>query len=51
MRTLTETHVYMQHHQGAKAEHFDASNMIYHKVSHGAVSYTLSGENVNVMLK
>ena len=51
MRTLTETHVYMQRHQGAKVEHFDVSNVIYHKFSHGAVSYTLNGENVNVMLE
>ena len=50
MRTLTETHVYMQRHQGAKVEHFDVSNVIYHKFSHGAVSYTLNGENV-VMLE
>ena len=34
--------------QGAKVEHFD---VIYHKFSHGAVSYTFSGENVNVMLE
>ena len=51
MRTLTETHVYMQGHQGEKVEHFDVSNVIYHKFSHGAVSYTLNGENVNVMLE
>ena len=51
MRTLTETHVYMQPHQGTKAEHFDVSNVIYHKISHGAVSYTLNGENVDVMLE
>ena len=25
--------------------------VIYHKFSHGAVSYTLNGENVNVMLE
>ena len=51
MRTLTETHVYMQRHHGANIEHFDVSNAIYHKFSHGAVSYTLNGENVNVMLE
>ena len=51
MRTPTETHVYMQRHQGAKVEHFDVSSVIYHKFSHGAVSYTLNGENVNVMLE
>ena len=38
-------------HQGAKVKHFDVSNVIYHKFSHGAVSYTLNGENVNVMLE
>ena len=27
------------------------SNVIYHKFSHGAVSYTLNGENVNVVLE
>ena len=27
------------------------SNMIYHKFSHGAAFYTLSGKNVNVMLE
>ena len=27
------------------------SNMIYHKLSHGAAFYTLSGKNVNVMLE
>ena len=27
------------------------SNVIYHKFSHGAVSYTLNEENVNVMLE
>ena len=48
-RTPTEAHGYMRRHQGAKVEHFDVSNVIYH--SHGAVSYTLSGENVNVMLE
>ena len=47
----TEAHVYMHCHQGAKVEHFDVSDMIYHKFSHGAVSYTLNGENVNVMLE
>ena len=48
-RTSTEAHVYMRRHQGAKVEHFYVSNVIYHKFSHGAVSYTLYGENVNVM--
>ena len=41
----------MRRHQGAKVKHFDVSNVIYHKFSHGAVSYTLNGENVNVMLE
>ena len=26
------------------------SNVIYHKLSHGAAFYTLNGKNVNVML-
>ena len=47
-RTSTEAHVYMQCHQGAKVEHFDVSNVIYHKFSNGAF---LNGENVNVMLE
>ena len=38
-------------HQGVKVEHFDVSNVIYHKFSHGAVSYTLNGKNVNDMLE
>ena len=50
-RTSTEAHVYMRRRQGAKIEYFDVSNMIYHKFSHGAVSYTLNEENVNVMLE
>ena len=50
-QTSTEAHVYMRRHQGAKVEHFDVSNVIYHKFSHGAVSYTLNGKNVNVMLE
>ena len=49
-RTSTDAHVYMWRHQGAKVEHLDVSNVIYHKFSHSAVSYTLNGENVNVML-
>ena len=48
-RTLTEAHVYMRHHQDAKVKRFDVSNMIYHKFSHGAFSYMLNGEKVNVM--
>ena len=51
MRTSTEAHVYMRCHQGAKVKHFDISNVIYHKFSQGAISYTLNGENVNVMLE
>ena len=50
-RTSTEAHVYMRRHQSAEVKHFDVSNVIYHKFSHGAVSYTLNGENVNVMLE
>ena len=50
-RMSTEAHVYMRRHQGVRVEHFDVSNVIYHKFSHGAVSYTLSGENVNAMLE
>ena len=42
---------YMRRHQGAKVEHSDISSMIYHKFSHGAVSYMLNGENVIVMLE
>ena len=30
---------------------FDVSNVIYHKFSHGVVSFTLNGEKVNVMLE
>ena len=45
-RTSTEAHVYMRRHHGAKVTHFDVSNVIYHKFSHGAVSYTLYGANV-----
>ena len=36
--------VYIRRHQGAKVEHFNVSNVIYHKFSHGIVSYTLTGE-------
>ena len=50
-RTSTEAHVYMRRHQGGKVEHFDVSNVIYHKFSHGAFSYTLSGETIKVMLE
>ena len=50
-RTSTEAHVYMRRHQKAKVKHFDISNVIYHKFSHGAVSYRLYGKNVNVMLE
>ena len=50
-QTSTEAHVYMGRHQGGKVKHFNVSNMIYLKFSHGAVSYMLNGENVNVMLE
>ena len=38
-------------HFDVSVKHFDVSNVIYHKFSHGAVFYTLNGENVNVMLE
>ena len=41
----------MRRHQGVKVEHFDVSNVIYHKFSLSPVSYTLSAKNVNVMLE
>ena len=50
-RTSTEAHVYKLRHQGAKCKHFDVSDVIYHKFLHGAASYTLNGENANVMLE
>ena len=50
-RTSTEAHVYMRRHLGAKVKHLDVGNVIYHKFSHGAVSYTLIGVNVNAMLE
>ena len=50
-RTSTEAHVYLRRHLDAKVKHFDVSNVIYHRFLHGAVSYTLNGENVNVMLE
>ena len=34
-----------------KFEHFDISEVFYQKFSHGAVSYTLDGENVKAMLE
>ena len=49
--TSIEAPVYMRCHQDAKVERFDISNVIYHKFSHNAVSYTLNGENVNLMLE
>ena len=50
-RTLTEANVYMRRHQGTRDKHFDVSNVIYHKFSHGSVSDTLYGENVNIVLE
>ena len=47
----TEALVYMRGHQGVKFEHFDISEVFYQKFSHGAVSYTLDGENVKAMLE
>ena len=38
-------------HQGATCKHFDVSDVIYHKFSHGAASYMINGENINVMLE
>ena len=32
-----------------KVDHYDVSNVIYHKFSHGTVSYTLDGKNVNML--
>ena len=46
-----QKHVYMRRHHGAKVEHFDVNNVIFHKFSHGGVSYTLNGENANIMLE
>ena len=34
-----------------RVKHFVVSDMIYHKFSHGAVSYTLNGKNINIMLE
>ena len=50
-RTSTEAHVYMRRHQGTKVKHFGVSNVIYCKFLNGAVSYTLIGETINVMLE
>ena len=48
----TEAHVFfLRRQQGAKFEHFDVYNVIYHKFLHGSISYMLNGENVNVMLE
>ena len=43
-QTLTEAHVYMPCHQGAKFEHFDISKAVYHTFSLSAASYTFNGE-------
>ena len=40
------TRVYVRRHQGAKSKHFDVSEVIYHRLPHGAASYTLNGENL-----
>ena len=45
-RTSTEAHAYMRLNQGAKVEHFDVCNVIYHKFSPGAVSYTFNGKEL-----
>ena len=34
-----------------KTRKLNVSNVTYHKFSHGAISYMLNGENVNVMLE
>ena len=45
-RTSTEAHVYMGRHQTVKVKHFfDVSNVIYHKFSHGPVSYNAQWGN------
>ena len=41
----------MRRHWGARVGRFDICNVIHHKFSHGAVSYALNGENVNVVLE
>ena len=41
----------MRRDQGEKVEHFDINNLIYLNFSHCAVSYTLNGETVHVMLE
>ena len=50
-RISTDARVYIRYQHGAKFEHLDVSNVIYHKFLHGAVSCTLNGGNVNVMLE
>ena len=50
-RTSTEARINMRRHQAAKFEHFDVSNVIYHKFSHGAVSYRLNVKDVNFVLE
>ena len=34
-----------------KCKYFGVSDVIYHEFSQGAASFTLNGENVNVMLE
>ena len=51
LKWMSTEYVYMRRHQGAKVEHFDVSNVIYHKFSYGPVSYTLNEEHVNAMLE
>ena len=46
MRMLTQAHVYMQRHKDAKVEHFDVSNVIYHKFSHGAFPIRSMGKKL-----
>ena len=49
----TSPEVKCLHPTSSTREMFTASvsNVIYHKFSHGAAFYTLSGKNVNVMLE
>ena len=51
LKMSTKAHVEKRHHEGVKCKHFDVSDVIYHKFSHSVTSYTLSGENINIMLE
>ena len=41
----------MRRHQGAKFDHVDIGNVMHHKFSHDTASFTLYGENVDVLLE